>query len=72
MPVVSTCRYVHVDMYLHKNIYYIFIIYRSFLEHDLIDYAKHNSGVVVYVKPRRHRNPVIKAEYCKFIYYLLY
>ncbi|XP_043600665.1 39S ribosomal protein L43, mitochondrial [Bombus pyrosoma] len=36
---------------------------RSFLEHDLVDYAKHNPGVVVYVKPRRHRSPVIKAEY---------
>ncbi|CAD1481154.1 unnamed protein product, partial [Heterotrigona itama] len=38
---------------------------RSFLEHDLIDYAKQNPGVVVYVKPRRHRSPVLKAEYCK-------
>ncbi|KAK9295931.1 hypothetical protein QLX08_009901 [Tetragonisca angustula] len=36
---------------------------RSFLEHDLIDYAKQNPGVVVYVKPRRHRSPVLKAEY---------
>ncbi|CAK9807872.1 39S ribosomal protein L43, mitochondrial [Anthophora quadrimaculata] len=36
---------------------------RHFLENDLINYAKENPGVVVYVKPRRHRNPVIKAEY---------
>ncbi|OAD52087.1 39S ribosomal protein L43, mitochondrial, partial [Eufriesea mexicana] len=36
---------------------------RKFLENDLIDYAKDNPGVVVYVKPRRHRSPVIKAEY---------
>ncbi|XP_076758603.1 mitochondrial ribosomal protein L43 [Xylocopa sonorina] len=36
---------------------------RHFLEHDLINYARENPGVVVYVKPRRHRNPVIKAEY---------
>ncbi|XP_076241012.1 mitochondrial ribosomal protein L43 [Calliopsis andreniformis] len=36
---------------------------REFLENDLIDYAKQNPGVVVYVKPRRHRSPVIKAEY---------
>ncbi|KZC13083.1 PREDICTED: 39S ribosomal protein L43, mitochondrial [Dufourea novaeangliae] len=36
---------------------------RKFLENDLIDYAKENPGVVVYVKPRRHRSPVIKAEY---------
>ncbi|XP_003708598.1 mitochondrial ribosomal protein L43 [Megachile rotundata] len=36
---------------------------RKFIENDLINYAKENSGVVIYVKPRRHRNPVIKAEY---------
>ncbi|XP_017889600.1 39S ribosomal protein L43, mitochondrial [Ceratina calcarata] len=36
---------------------------RHFLEYDLINYAKENPGVVVYVKPRRHRSPVIKAEY---------
>ncbi|XP_076651253.1 mitochondrial ribosomal protein L43 [Halictus rubicundus] len=36
---------------------------RKFLENDLINYAKENPGVVVYVKPRRHRSPAIKAEY---------
>lgn len=36
---------------------------RDFLEHDLLDFAKQNSGIVVYVKPRRHRSPVIVAEY---------
>nr|XP_031843079.1 39S ribosomal protein L43, mitochondrial [Nomia melanderi] len=36
---------------------------RKFLENDLIDFARDNPGVVVYVKPRRHRVPVIKAEY---------
>ncbi|KAJ8682471.1 hypothetical protein QAD02_018263 [Eretmocerus hayati] len=36
---------------------------RDFIENDLIDYAKQNPGAVVYVKPRRHRGPVIKAEY---------
>jgi large subunit ribosomal protein L43 len=29
----------------------------------LVDFAKENPGVVVYVKPRRHRTPVIVAEY---------
>ncbi|GAB0093974.1 mitochondrial ribosomal protein L43 [Sergentomyia squamirostris] len=36
---------------------------RDFLENSLVDYAKANPGVVVYVKPRRHRSPVIVAEY---------
>ncbi|XP_034179283.1 mitochondrial ribosomal protein L43 [Osmia lignaria lignaria] len=36
---------------------------RQFLEHDLINYAKENPGVVVYVKPRRHKAPQITAEY---------
>ncbi|XP_071448209.1 large ribosomal subunit protein mL43 [Hetaerina americana] len=36
---------------------------RKFLENSLIDYAKKHPGVVVYVKPRRHRSPVLSAEY---------
>ncbi|KAF5281076.1 hypothetical protein FQR65_LT14872 [Abscondita terminalis] len=36
---------------------------REFIEHDLIHYAKENPSTVVYVKPRRHRGPVICAEY---------
>ncbi|XP_044745352.1 39S ribosomal protein L43, mitochondrial [Coccinella septempunctata] len=36
---------------------------REFIEEDLVDFAKTNPGVVVYLKPRRHRGPVIKAEY---------
>ncbi|XP_014210064.1 39S ribosomal protein L43, mitochondrial [Copidosoma floridanum] len=36
---------------------------RDFIEHDVINYAKENPGVAVYVKPRRHRAPIIKAEY---------
>ncbi|XP_058804840.1 large ribosomal subunit protein mL43 [Phymastichus coffea] len=36
---------------------------REFIENDLLNYAKENPGVVVYVKPRRHRGPVIRAEY---------
>ncbi|XP_012533842.1 39S ribosomal protein L43, mitochondrial [Monomorium pharaonis] len=36
---------------------------RGFIEHDLVNYANENPGVVVYVKPRRHRQPVIVAEY---------
>ncbi|GAB1860127.1 Large ribosomal subunit protein mL43 [Camponotus japonicus] len=36
---------------------------RDFIEHDLVQYAKDNPGVVVYAKPRRHRHPVIVAEY---------
>lgn len=31
----------------------------------MINYAKDNPGVVVYLKPRRHRSAVISAEYCK-------
>lgn len=39
---------------------------RDFIENDLVNFAKENPGVVVYVKPRRHRTPVLVAEYCKF------
>lgn len=36
---------------------------RGFIEHDLVQFARENPGVVVYAKPRRHRRPVIVAEY---------
>ncbi|CAB3232131.1 unnamed protein product [Arctia plantaginis] len=36
---------------------------RDFIEQDLVDFAKHHPGVVVYLKPRRHRSPVIVGEY---------
>ncbi|KAK7065567.1 39S ribosomal protein L43, mitochondrial [Halocaridina rubra] len=36
---------------------------RDYIEKELIHFAKENPGVVVYVKPRRHRSPCLKAEY---------
>ncbi|UYV83699.1 MRPL43 [Cordylochernes scorpioides] len=36
---------------------------REFMEKHLIDFAKENPGVVIYLKPRRHRKPVIEAQY---------
>ncbi|XP_059486122.1 large ribosomal subunit protein mL43 [Neocloeon triangulifer] len=36
---------------------------RDFIERYLVDYAKNNPGVVVYVKPRRHRPPVLVSEF---------
>ncbi|XP_066581596.1 large ribosomal subunit protein mL43 [Prorops nasuta] len=36
---------------------------RDFLQNNLLNYAKENPGVVVYVKPRRHRSPVLVANY---------
>lgn len=39
---------------------------REFIEKHLVDFAKNNESVCIYTKPRRHRSPVIVAEYCKF------
>uniref|UniRef100_A0A1B6DVW7 Large ribosomal subunit protein mL43 n=1 Tax=Clastoptera arizonana TaxID=38151 RepID=A0A1B6DVW7_9HEMI len=36
---------------------------REFIESDLVDFAKVNPGIVVYVKPRRFRAPCLTAEY---------
>jgi large subunit ribosomal protein L43 len=38
---------------------------REFIENKLVDFAKANPGVVVYVKPRRHKAPVIVCEHRK-------
>lgn len=45
--------------------FFLFVCLRDFLEHDLVDFASKHPSVVVYVKPRRHRSSVIKAEYCE-------
>lgn len=44
----------------------ILLCCRDYVERELVHYARANPGVVVYLKPRRHRAPAIKAEYCKF------
>ncbi|RZC33406.1 39S ribosomal protein L43, mitochondrial, partial [Asbolus verrucosus] len=36
---------------------------RDFIESGLVDFAKNNPGIVVYLKPRRHRTAVISAEF---------
>lgn len=36
---------------------------REFIENDLLDFARANPGIVVYVKPRRFRGPCLWAEY---------
>jgi len=36
---------------------------RDYIEQHLIHYARTHPHVVVYLKPRRHKTPVIKAEY---------
>ena len=39
---------------------------RKFIEKDIVNFAKENPGTAVYLKPRRHRAPVIVAEYRRF------
>ena len=39
---------------------------REFIENDLVDFARKNPGVVVYLQPKRHRKPKLSAEYCRF------
>jgi hypothetical protein len=39
---------------------------RDFIEKYLLDFTRSNPGVVVYLKPRRHRQPSLVAEYCKY------
>ncbi|XP_077295889.1 mitochondrial ribosomal protein L43 [Arctopsyche grandis] len=36
---------------------------RDFIQYNMVDFAREQPGVVVYAKPRRHRSPVIVAEY---------
>lgn len=36
---------------------------RDFIEHDIVDFARANPGVALYLKPRRKQTPVLIAEY---------
>jgi len=36
---------------------------RDFIERDLLDFTRENPGVVVYLNPRRHNQPALRAEY---------
>jgi len=36
---------------------------RRFIEEDIVHFAKKNPGIVVYLKPRRHRSPTLVAEF---------
>ena len=42
--------------------------FREYIEQDIVQFAKENPHVALYLKPRRHRSPVVVAEYCKYIY----
>ena len=43
-----------------------FCFYREFIENDVVQFAKENPHVALYLKPRRNRSPVVVAEYCKY------
>lgn len=36
---------------------------REYIERELVNFARENPGIVVYLKPRRHRDPYIVGEY---------
>merc|ERR1712002_821113 len=36
---------------------------RNFIEEDLLEFTHNHPGVVVYLKPRRHRTAILTAEY---------
>ena len=42
---------------------------RDFIENKIVDYSRSNPGVVVYLKPRRHKSPVLTCEYLNGSYH---
>jgi hypothetical protein len=49
-----------------KYIYSFINLNREFIENDLVNFARANPGIVVYLQPKRHRLPKIDAEYCSY------
>lgn len=45
---------------------FLTVFFRDFIELDLVNFATDNPGVVVYLKPRRHKTAIMKAEYCMY------
>nr|AFM74201.1 mitochondrial ribosomal protein L43 [Spirometra erinaceieuropaei] len=44
---------------------------RDFIEKEVVEFARNNPSVVVYLKPRRHRSPLLVAEYLNGNYHYL-
>lgn len=36
---------------------------REYIETEMVDFARANPGIVIYLKPRRHKAPVLISEY---------
>ena len=56
---LNLCYHFHIQLI-------IMIILREYIEEDIVQFAKENPHVALYLKPRRNRSPVIVAEYCKY------
>ena len=41
------------------------MFFREFIEREIVQFAQENPGTAIYLKPRRHRSPVVVAEYRK-------
>ena len=57
---------------LYSTLCLCFVCFRDFIEKHLLDFTRDNPGVVVYVKPRRHKAPNLAAEYCKLHFLFLH
>ena len=57
-----------IDTQLFHFFYLFIFFFRDFIEKYLLDFTKANPGIVIYLKPRRHRRPLLTADYCKYMY----
>lgn len=39
---------------------------REYVEEKVVDFARQNPGIVVYVTPKKCRIPTVVAEYCEY------
>lgn len=42
---------------------------REWIQDEVVDFSRQNPGVVVYLKPRRHKSPVMVCEYLNNTYH---
>ena len=45
------------------------VLHRKFINDHVVDFAKQNPSIAIYVRERPSRHPRFVAEFCKLIFY---
>ena len=50
----------------------IFLFHSDYIEGELVEFARHNPGIAIYLHPRLRRAPTIRGEFCMNLHHINY